>query len=948
MSLNLDQIFAGGQVPEWLRVFDADPNVALHDLLLGRSQLGHLTVAEPVELLRGWLCAFGKHGDFARSLDESLSAWIKAYWGQIELPDGASSASLTAVAWIRVTELLAAAPRLAASGQALTRHMLSDRRFLNSLAEGRSRDPQANAWLAVATHQQDRSLLAQWWQLCELPPNEPWYRGHCGIAGLRALPPESAARAGGFPKEVAEGLNRFGLALWRLQDEGWLDAHLAIEEFQDSLRLNLAAYPFPDRWLSFWRHVLRRDRSRGDISTWVQTLLPQIATGQPANRTQRPVWAIFDSDWPDRAVTIAEQLRKGVEGAVKNAERLLAEQRRYFDHSGDSSYLVRSATKFSAAIRRNKPAQALEWARLAKKAEPWNSYAWSSEGQALIALGDFPSAIAVCQETVRSFPDNVVAHNGLAKALKAQGRLEEAEAEYRETKERFPDNVYTRNGLAEVLKAQGRLEEAEAEYRETKERFPDDVYTRNGLPQVLKALGRLSDAEQEYRKLKAEFPSSIVPRNNLIAILKKEGRWDDVLNEYQEAMKIAPHHIDFQMGLGAALVTMNRFTEAENHYRQAKQHFPDKVFPYAKLAEILIEQGRLTEAEHEYREAKKYFPNDFEVWNGLVHVLHLQGRLDESDAEYRVLEKRFPHKFATPDTAHNVSDDITATSNSDAVPITPHTEKLTAVSVPPMTPTDRERPVDAPPETNVAPPLDRREIEILANDAFLVRGWARAARIYRPDAAPGYFRNRAKALLDRLLPAVDDDSVAAGESALLELDRGELEQALALLRRAAERFPGSARVRYALARAEREAAQGDPITPWRQLLRLDEHYEPIFFLGVGRTYLNRTNNGHGFAENETRDKLGRLAYWIRQRTKMIGDCDMSDPMGDPRLCYQARREGDFTGWWAREVQANLFGMRPIEGSEDLEDLEPIRKQALAHSNSLDRLEEELVLRFARA
>lgn len=136
------------------------------------------------------------------------------------MPDGDGSATLTTTAWFRVTGLLVATPALKAAGQTLTEWVRAGHRYLDSLAEGRSCDPLANAWLVPAIYQQDRSLLPLWWQLCELTPDQPWYRGHCGISGLHALPPESAARAGGFPKELAEGLNRFGLALWRLQDEG--------------------------------------------------------------------------------------------------------------------------------------------------------------------------------------------------------------------------------------------------------------------------------------------------------------------------------------------------------------------------------------------------------------------------------------------------------------------------------------------------------------------------------------------------------------------------------------------------------------------------------------------------------------------------------------------------------------------------------------------------------
>lgn len=55
MSLALEKVFACGRVPEWLRALDADPAAALHNLLLDRAALGHLAVADPVQLVLDWL-----------------------------------------------------------------------------------------------------------------------------------------------------------------------------------------------------------------------------------------------------------------------------------------------------------------------------------------------------------------------------------------------------------------------------------------------------------------------------------------------------------------------------------------------------------------------------------------------------------------------------------------------------------------------------------------------------------------------------------------------------------------------------------------------------------------------------------------------------------------------------------------------------------------------------
>jgi hypothetical protein len=102
------------------------------------------------------------------------------------------------------------------------------------------------------------------------------------------------------------------------------------------------------------------------------------------------------------------------------------------------------------------------------------------------------------------------------------------------------------------------------------------------------------------------------------------------------------------------------------------------------------------------------------------------------------------------------------------------------------------------------------------------------------------------------------------------------------------------------------------------------------------------------AEEPAREMFGRLGYWIGKHIEPLPNCDPHDPHAEPRTSYRAQRKGDFSGWWGIEAQAELFGMRPVAGWDDLDDLGPIRERVLTSSASLDRLEEDWVRRYARA
>lgn len=100
-------------------------------------------------------------------------------------------------------------------------------------------------------------------------------------------------------------------------------------------------------------------------------------------------------------------------------------------------------------------------------------------------------------------------------------RLEEAAMIQRETMKLFPHDVVARNGLAETLKEMGHLDEALTIQRETAALFPDDLPGRISLADTLARMGQLDEAERVYRQLMASFPANPVVRNGLADTLRR-------------------------------------------------------------------------------------------------------------------------------------------------------------------------------------------------------------------------------------------------------------------------------------------------------------------------------------------------------------------------------------------------------------------------------------------
>ncbi len=232
------------------------------------------------------------------------------------------------------------------------------------------------------------------------------------------------------------------------------------------------------------------------------------------------------------------------------------------------------------------------------------------------------------------------------------------------------------------------------------------------------------------------------------------------------------------------------------------------------------------------------------------------------------------------------------------------------------------------------------DLNVLLTDTLFLRRWSRGLS-QDSGVRAGELRQKAQAALETLLRLEARSSLAAGEAGLLTLTKGDLEVGLKLLREASRRFPGSTRVRYALARAERLAVSTRaldlrdpeaPIRPWRRLPRLEPQLSAVALLGEARTWLGQTDGA--VREAGAKKSLGRLAFWIDQQLA--------------REREQRKGTAEINGWWASETRRLVFGDRKDRREEDLGKLPFYQDMVQTHAAELDLHEEDAVYRVASA
>ena len=598
--IHWEEIFGTEAVPDWLLDFARDPFTAVDAALWRRYYFGSLNVADPADLLIDWALGIGKRNDFVQRLDETLAQWIRRNWGQNPGAEGRRSAAKTAVAWIRLANVVANVDALQEAPRMLRQYFDDREAYLGPLSEGPSRDPLGRYLYAVARHQEDRSLLPVWWEYCDLVPGIPWHHGLYGIWGLRGFPPVTEEERGRFPEYVAIGLVQLAIALYRRKRERSLTLNDARAEFQRVARLTMMAYPFPERWEVYWSDQIASKKISKEPVEWMRQLVPGLSKKQ-SRREDMPAILTPSPTWKSDATRISNFLQRDFQTALPEAEELVKAERRYAEKTGDSFPLCRSLTRFANDICEKYPEQAVRWAEEARLWEPWNAYPWTVLIKAIRQdrTRSDDSALNVAWEAIERFPDDLYARSGLAEVLKEAGRLREAEEVYRETIERFPDDVVARNGLANVLKDAGNLGEAEAIYRGTMRKFPDDVVARTGRAEVLKDAGRLEDAEAVYRETIDKFPDDVVALTALAATLRLLGK--DRLSEastlVDRVLKGEPTNAEAWMEKGRILAELDQHEEANAAFEHAHMPALPKVTLPAEYGEKPKQDINHTEAK---------------------------------------------------------------------------------------------------------------------------------------------------------------------------------------------------------------------------------------------------------------------------------------------------------------------------------------------------------------
>ncbi len=290
------------------------------------------------------------------------------------------------------------------------------------------------------------------------------------------------------------------------------------------------------------------------------------------------------------------------------------------------------------------------------------------------------------------------------------------------------------------------------------------AYSSN-LAEMYRQKGRLAEAEDAARRAVAMDPALVSGWNNLGIVLQEAGKFAESLDCLERVIALQPDGAPAHNNLANTLRRLEHLERAESHYRQALELDPAYAEAHSNLAFLLSAQGRYDEAAAAAQHAIELSPRLVDAYLNLAEAEIGRHR---HEAALRVLDRLSP--FAPQ-----------------------HPAALTARAT-------VLRRIERPDE---ALAVARQAVALAPHSAETHHALAMALQaLGQTDEALPHFEQAA-----RLPGAVAEDALVG--RAILLMEAGRRDAALAAFDQALEQFPGSVQARAGRADA-RTFKAGDP------------------------------------------------------------------------------------------------------------------------------------------
>ena len=218
-------------------------------------------------------------------------------------------------------------------------------------------------------------------------------------------------------------------------------------------------------------------------------------------------------------------------------------------------------------------------------------------------------SMAILEEGLGKFPDNVDMLTAMGSALAAQGQAAKGIECVEKAIQLAPEESGVHLSMANVLYQNGQFEEAAVSCKKA-------IGLNSQIPQSYFVLGNILTANQDYDGAIAAYQTLIdkVPQwptgyISLAKLMTDRGDYSQALELYLQAKELAPEFPEIYEGMGMVLHISGRLEEAEVQFRLSLEKNEANADSYVLLGNVLRDQDRQAEAVEVYQKALQYHPD---------------------------------------------------------------------------------------------------------------------------------------------------------------------------------------------------------------------------------------------------------------------------------------------------------------------------------------------------
>jgi putative PEP-CTERM system TPR-repeat lipoprotein len=242
--------------------------------------------------------------------------------------------------------------------------------------------------------------------------------------------------------------------------------------------------------------------------------------------------------------------------------------------------------------------------------------------------GALDDAIADLHTVLRDDPNSARVLLMLAKAHDRAGSTDLAEDNYFRAYEAARGQVAIGLEFAQFLAKHAKLQRAEDVLESVVAASPKDVRALTALANVRIARGDGAGAEEVARAISEVGVSEQVYEQVLGAALAAQGKGEESIEALQRAHKAAPKASQPILALVRAYERANKPDEAEKFLRSVLAQQSDSQVARLRLGQLQLSQGKADAAEQTFRDAIARAPKDASGYRALAALQARQGKLD--------------------------------------------------------------------------------------------------------------------------------------------------------------------------------------------------------------------------------------------------------------------------------------------------------------------------------